>query len=279
MSRKVIFNQRDVTFTPPHPTHYTSIRLCITISIWIVRLPTPKIIAHVIQILFGLPTHFFLGLAGIRHINRDIPRTTWSHDSGDGLANRLAESLEHIKDRVARPGAQIEYIEFSLTTFSIAATPIHIPQSGGMSICQVHYMQIVSNSSSVRSVVVISKHHHVRPATNSHLCNEWHQIVWDTTWVLSHFARRMGTRRIEIPQNGNAPIFGIFALLTKNGMTSMKVSQYLLNHVLCPTIAVGNCHAHLICLFQLCFLIFSHAVNSRRTREHNGSTPKFIHQF
>ena len=69
-----------------------------------------------------------------------------------------------------------------------------------MCLSQVYNINIVADTGSIRSIIIITKDSEFLADTHSCLSNVWNQIVWHTIWQLTNLSRRMCTYRIEISQ-------------------------------------------------------------------------------
>ena len=67
-----------------------------------------------------------------------------------------------------------------------------------MAVCQIHHMDIIPDSRSVRRIVVVSEYAHLFQLTHSHLSDVGRQVVGDAGRVFSDHAALMGAHRIKI---------------------------------------------------------------------------------
>ena len=83
-------------------------------------------------------------------------------------------------------------------------------------------MDIIAYAGAIFSRVVVTKDGQRVATANGDLGNVRHQVVRDPLRVFPHVARRMGANRVEVTQQGNAPLWLGF----------LQVSQDLLHHQL-----------------------------------------------
>jgi hypothetical protein len=67
-----------------------------------------------------------------------------------------------------------------------------------MTLCQVDYVNEISDTSSVYCVVVISKHIKVGEVAAGNFLDVRHQVVWDIVRVFTDKAGWMSSDRVEI---------------------------------------------------------------------------------
>lgn len=102
-----------------------------------------------------------------------------------------------------------------------------------MAPCEILDVNIVSNAGTVLGVVVVAKDIDDRSASDSDLCNIWHEVVGSAVGVLTDPARLMGADGVKISEQDDVPL-SWFALSC--------VSQDLLDVQLGPTVRVhGSC--------------------------------------
>ena len=97
-----------------------------------------------------------------------------------------------------------------------------------MSFCKVNYVDIISDTSSVRSIIVISKYTQLFQFSNCNLCDIWHQVVRDTIWILSDGSALMSTDRVEVTKKNYIPFRVCF----------LNICQNLFQHGFCPSVWV-----------------------------------------
>ncbi len=68
-----------------------------------------------------------------------------------------------------------------------------------MALSNIHDVDVVSDTSSIRSVIVMPIHHQLLAPANSYLGKVWHQVVRNTLGILPNHPRGMRPHWIEIP--------------------------------------------------------------------------------
>ena len=89
-------------------------------------------------------------------------------------------------------------------------------------------MNIVSYTSSIRSIIIISKYTKFLQLTNSYLCDIWHKVIGDTIWILSNCSTLMCANWIKVTKNHNIPFWICF----------LDIGKHLLQHGFCPAVRV-----------------------------------------
>ena len=97
-----------------------------------------------------------------------------------------------------------------------------------MSFCKVNYVNVISHTSSVRSIIIISEYPKFFQFTYCNLCDIWHQVVRDSVWILSDGSALVSTDRIKVTEKNYVPFRICF----------LNVCQNLLKHGLCPSVWV-----------------------------------------
>ena len=135
---------------------YKKRRFCIvdyrllTVAHGIAALPAPGIPAHIHQGLLCLPAQLFcglgrIGIAGCQIAGAAVNDLVWQIQ-----AIGLVEGLHHIQHAVADAGAQVEYV-----TAQVLHRVFHCCH---MALCQIHHVDLVSDTGAIGGVVVIAKH-------------------------------------------------------------------------------------------------------------------------
>jgi len=78
-------------------------------------------------------------------------------------------------------------------------------EGAAVSLCQIHHMQIVTDSSAVRRRIVLSKNLECFTASSRHLGDVWEQVVGDAQGIFADVTTGVSTHWIEISEAGNAP--------------------------------------------------------------------------
>ena len=74
-----------------------------------------------------------------------------------------------------------------------------------MSNRKVNYMDVISHTCSVRSIIVISEYSKLFELAYCHLCDVRHEVVWNTVWILTHCTTLMSSDWIEVTKKNNVP--------------------------------------------------------------------------
>ena len=98
-----------------------------------------------------------------------------------------------------------------------------------MAFCKVYDMDIISDTCSVRCVIVISEYAEFFQFANCYLCNVWHQVVRDTVRIFTDQTTLMSTNRVEVTKKYHIPFRICF----------LDIGKDLLQHGFCPSIRVG----------------------------------------
>ena len=99
-----------------------------------------------------------------------------------------------------------------------------------MTIGEVHNMDVITNSCSVVSIIVIAKNTKLLTDADGGLCDIWHQVVGNAVGVLTNQTRLVGTDGVEVAQQNNVPF----------RVSLLDIHQHLLNHRLGPSIRIGT---------------------------------------
>ena len=75
-----------------------------------------------------------------------------------------------------------------------------------MSLCKVHYVDVVSYATSVRSVVIVSKDAQVVSDSGSRLGYERYQVLGHSSWEFAYECGRMGTYGVEVSQGADLKV-------------------------------------------------------------------------
>jgi len=75
-----------------------------------------------------------------------------------------------------------------------------------MSFCKVNYVNVISHTSSVRSIIIISEYPKFFQFTYCNLCDIWHQVVRDSVWILSDSSALVSTDRVKVTEQHNLPV-------------------------------------------------------------------------
>ena len=95
---------------------------------------------------------------------------------------------------------------------------------------QIDYMDIISDTCSIRCIVVIAKHSQTIQFSNCNLCNIWHQIVRDSFRIFSNLSGFVCPDRVKVTKQHNIPL----------RISCVKICQNLLQHSFCTSVWVGD---------------------------------------
>ena len=133
-----------------------------------------------------------------------------------------------------------------------------------MTVCQVHHMDVVAKTGSIRCGIISSEYGEIVPSPYRHLSNIWHQIVRDSLWIFTNQSALMGSNWIEITEQDNGKLRISFG----------SIFQNLFHHYFSPTIRVGT--AATMHGFHIRWCIFF-PIHSGRRREHKLINSCFFH--
>lgn len=115
-----------------------------------------------------------------------------------------------------------------------------------MPLSQIHYVDVVTYSGPIRSIVVIPENLQTRPSSNGHLRNVWHQVVGFPVGILTDTAGLVRSDRIEVTQRYHRP----------SGIRLTEILQYFLGEIFAFAVGVGAI-ARRMFLVQWKFLRFA----------------------
>ena len=138
------------------------------------------------------------------------------------MAACFLECVDHIEYAVAFAGSEVVngnalVVSQFLDGFYMAA-------------CQVNNMDVIADTSSVRSIVVITENADALEFSDGNLCDIRKQVVRDALRILSDKAALMRSDRIEVTKQDNIPF----------RICGVDVGQNLLEHAFCPAVWVGR---------------------------------------
>lgn len=97
-----------------------------------------------------------------------------------------------------------------------------------MTFRKVHHMDIIANTSTILSIVIIASNIYTLKLTNRNLCNIRHKIVWNTFWVLTNTPTNMCANWIKITQKNNISFV----------ISNIQIAKHLLLHTFSLSIRV-----------------------------------------
>ena len=77
---------------------------------------------------------------------------------------------------------------------------VQLVNSGDVTLSQILDMNVITNSSSIRRVVIIAKDRQEFTAADGDLLHEWHQVVRNSIGTLTDGARGVGADGVEIAE-------------------------------------------------------------------------------
>ena len=116
----------------------------------------------------------------------------------NGFAAGLAESIDHVEHAAADAGAKVVDMDPGFVS--------QLFHGRDVAIGEVHHVDIIAYAGAILGRVVVTKHGQRVATTNGDLGDVRHQVVWDPLRVFPHVARRVGADRVEVAQQGNAPL-------------------------------------------------------------------------
>ena len=139
------------------------------------------------------------------------------------MAARLLKRVNDFQNAVAFSGSQIVngnafFVCQFLDRFHMAA-------------CQIHDMDVITHTGSVRSVIIVSEYSDAVQFTDRHLRNVWKQVVRDSFRILSDQSALMCSDRVEVTKQDHVPF----------RICRMDICQHLLQHALGPSVWIGRC--------------------------------------
>ena len=134
------------------------------------------------------------------------------------MAACFLECVDHIEYAVAFAGSEVVngnalVVSQFLDGFYMAA-------------CQVNNMDVIADTSSVRSIVVITENADALEFSDGNLCDIRKQVVRDALRILSDKAALMRSDRVEVTKQDNIPF----------RICGVNVGQNLLEHAFCPAV-------------------------------------------
>ena len=111
---------------------------------------------------------------------------------------RLLKCIDDIKNTVADTGSQIIDPDTALLFGQLV-------QCLYMAVCQVYHVNVITDTGSVRSVIVIAEYAQAYQLANCHLCNVRKQVVRDTLRILTDTAGLMSSDRVKVAKQHYLP--------------------------------------------------------------------------
>ena len=99
-----------------------------------------------------------------------------------------------------------------------------------MSDSQIYYMDVISHTGSVRSIIVVSEYAETFQLADCNLCNVRNQVVRNPFRIFSDQTGFVCADRIKVSQKHDIPF----------RIPDMKIGQDLLQHALCLSVRIGD---------------------------------------
>ena len=128
--------------------------------------------------------------------------------------------MNHVKNTVTLSCSQI----INIHTVGV----VKLLQCFYVSFRQIHHMDIVTDSSAVRRIVIISKHTDLFELAYSHLSNIRRQIIRDTLRILSDLPALVSAYRIKVTQQDHRPL----------RICLLDICKNLFKHTLCLAVRI-----------------------------------------
>ena len=117
----------------------------------------------------------------------------------DLLAARLAKRMDHIKYAVSLSCSKVINLD--------ARILLDLIDRCHMSLRKINNMDIITDTCTVRCIVIIAKHTHARKLADCYLCDIWKQVVRDTLWIFSDQTTLMCTNWVEVTKQDHIPFW------------------------------------------------------------------------
>ena len=98
-----------------------------------------------------------------------------------------------------------------------------------MAFGKVYYVDVVTDTCSIRCIVIVSEYAELFQFAYCNLCDVWHQVVRDTVRVLTDGSALMSTDRVEVTKKNYIPL----------RICLLDICKDLLQHGFRPAIWVG----------------------------------------
>ena len=140
--------------------------LNLSVSVWIIGLPSPGIFTHLVNSSFCFPSQFFLCKRRIRVALGDIARPPWFDYIWNLLSAGFRECFDHLKHTESLAGSQIidTYIRLRLSQFIYC---LYVTDS------QIHNVNVVTDARAIRRIVVIAEYAHFFQFAYGNLSDVW----------------------------------------------------------------------------------------------------------
>ena len=162
----------------------------VVISVRILLLPVPGIGTHLLDAVLSLPAKLLFCFVAFGVAGCDITVTARFDFVFQRMAACFLECVDHIEYAVAFAGSEVVngnalVVSQFLDGFYMAA-------------CQVNNMDVIADTSSVRSIVVITENADALEFSDGNLCDIRKQVVRDALRILSDKAALMRSDRVDL---------------------------------------------------------------------------------
>ena len=129
------------------------------ISIRVLALPSPGILAHLFDAVLCFPTQLFFCFGRIAVAHSDVACTSRFDLVFYFMTACFFKCVNHIQYAVAMSCSQVVYTNFRFF--------FQFLQCFYMTYCQVYYMDVITYAGSIRSIIVITEYSQLRSGMNS----------------------------------------------------------------------------------------------------------------
>mmetsp|Transcript_6147 Transcript_6147/g.16730 ORF Transcript_6147/g.16730 Transcript_6147/m.16730 type:complete len:291 (-) Transcript_6147:10-882(-) len=168
------------------------------VALRVLRLPLPRVSAHVIDTQLRMPFQHILRQRGIGIHFRHIARPSWGDRVRHILPGGLAHARHQFQHRHAMARAQVHGLASNLRG-------VQLLQCRHVTAGQIHDVNVIADASPVGCIVIIAKHAEPLTTPHGHLRDERHEVVGNALRILPDASRRMRADGIEVPQNQHVP--------------------------------------------------------------------------
>ena len=184
MNHAALFEgQTSCTFIILHSTfiilHSSFYILLLLESVWIMALPTPAILAHLLNAAFSLPAEFLGGEGRIGPALCDVARTARANLVWDWTARSLLERLDDLQHAVAMACAEVVNLEAELRIRLELFDRLEVANG------EVNDVDVVANASTVNGGIVIAEYVEFGEAANGDLRNIRQEVVRDSGGIFA----------------------------------------------------------------------------------------------
>ena len=229
----------------------------VRVPIWILGLPAPSISRHLVETAACAPPELGFGSAWICPALGNIAGTARDDFVGNRAIAGGFEGGPHFEHAYAPTGTQVVHEQARSATVR--------SERGQVALSEINDVDIVPDSGSIASGVVVSEHPQSLKFANGNLRNIGHQIIGNPVGIFPDPAGWMRSNRVEVSQQGHTP----------TRIRGDEIRQHLLDHQFGPSIRIGRTHRKVLSNWHSVRI----AVHSRRTTEHHRSDACSVHRM